>query len=103
MVHWKEIVVVFGAHMIEFSWEISLERRIQTILEVMEISGLRMRAKSRGIVAMKLDIPLEEDQKFSMKFQDYKHVEEPAQENNHYSKYQLAFGFELYLAIDSIP
>lgn len=38
-----------------------------------------------------------------MKFQDYKHAEEPAQENNHYSKYQMVLGFELYLAVDSIP
>ena len=38
-----------------------------------------------------------------MKFQDYKHVEEPAQENNNYSNYQMVLGFELYLAVDSIP
>ena len=53
MVHWKEIMVVIGAHMIEFSWEISLEIRIQTILDAMEISSLRMRAKVRATVAMK--------------------------------------------------
>ena len=52
MVHWKEIVVVFGAHMIEFAWEISLEIRIQTILEAMEISDSRMRAKERAIMTM---------------------------------------------------
>ena len=51
--HWKEIVVVVGAHMIEFAWDISLERRIQTILEGMEIFGSRMMAKARAIVAMK--------------------------------------------------
>ena len=48
MVHWKEFVVVVGAHMIEFAWEIALERRIQTILEAMEISDSRMRAKARA-------------------------------------------------------
>ena len=61
MVHWKEIVVVFGAHMIEFAWEISLERKIQMILEAMEISGLRITAKERTTAAMKQDIQLEED------------------------------------------
>ena len=38
-----------------------------------------------------------------MKFEDYKHAEEPAQENNHYSKYQMVLSFELYLVVDSIP
>jgi len=37
-------MVVVGAHMIKFSWEIALEIRIQMILEAMEISGSRMRA-----------------------------------------------------------
>ena len=103
MMHWKEIVVVFGAHMIEFSWDIFPERRIQTILEAMEVSGSRMRAKERETAAMKQDIQLDEDPKFSMKYQDYKHAEEPAQENKNYSKYQMVFGFELYLEVDSIP
>ena len=53
MVNWKEIEVVVGAHMIEFSWDIALEIRIQTILEAMEIYGSRMRAKERATVAMK--------------------------------------------------
>lgn len=53
MVHWKEIVVVFGAHMIEFAWDISLETRIQMILEAMVISGSRMRAKERTTTIMK--------------------------------------------------
>ena len=61
MVHWKEIVVVFGDNMIEFAWEISLEIRIQKILEAMEIFGLRMRAKARATASMKQDIQLEED------------------------------------------
>ena len=38
-----------------------------------------------------------------MTLKDYKHVEEPAQENKHYSKYQMVLGFELYLDTDSIP
>ena len=38
-----------------------------------------------------------------MELQEYKHVEEPAQENKHYSKYQMVLGFELYLAVDLIP
>ena len=46
---------------------------------------------------------MEVDQKFSMKLQDYKHVEEPAQENNNYSKHQMVLGFELYLVVNSIP
>ena len=61
MVIWKYIVLVVGAHMIEFAWEISLEIRIQTILEAMEISGSRMRAKERGTASMKKYIQLEED------------------------------------------
>ena len=61
MVYWKAIVVVVGAHMIEFAWEIALEISIQTILEAMEISGLRMRAKERATATMKQDIRLEED------------------------------------------
>ena len=54
-------MVVVGAHMIEFAWEIALEIRIQTILEAMDISGSRMRAKERATLSMKLDIQLEED------------------------------------------
>ena len=38
-----------------------------------------------------------------MKFQGSKHAEEPAQENNNYSKYKMVLGFELYLMFDSIP
>ena len=38
-----------------------------------------------------------------MELQDYKHVEEPAPGNKHYSKYQMIMGFELYLVVDSIP
>jgi len=53
VVHWKEIVVVFCAHMIEFAWEIVVEIRIQMILEAMVISGSRMRVKERATVAMK--------------------------------------------------
>jgi len=53
MVHWKEIVVVVGAHMTEFSLEISLEIRTQAILEAMVISGSRMRAKERATTTMK--------------------------------------------------
>ena len=96
-------MLVIGAHMTEFLWDISLEIRIQTILEAMEIYRSRMRAKERATTAMKLDIQLEEDQKFAMKLQNYKHAEESTQENNRYSKYQMVLGFELYLAADSIP
>ena len=46
-------MVVVGAHMIEIAWEISPERRIQMILEAMEISGSRMRAKARATTATK--------------------------------------------------
>ena len=38
-----------------------------------------------------------------MKLQDYKHVEKPAQENKHYSKYQIIMDFELYLVVDLTP
>ena len=53
MVYWKGIVVFVGAHMIGFAWDISLEIRIQAILEDMEISGSWMRAKERAIASMK--------------------------------------------------
>ena len=53
MVYWKEIVVVVGAHMIEFAWDISLERKIQTILEAMGISHSKKWAKERATVSMK--------------------------------------------------
>jgi len=66
MVYWKEIVIVVGAHMIEFSWRISLEKKIQTILEAMERFGSRMRAKERTIVAIRLGIESKEEYKFSM-------------------------------------
>ena len=61
MVCWKEIVIFVGAHMIEFAWDISLEKKIQTILEAMEIFGSRMRSQERAIVAMKQGVQLEED------------------------------------------
>ena len=61
MVHWKEIVAIVGAQVIEFSWEIYLERRIQMILEAKEIFWLRMRAKERATTTMKQDIRLEGD------------------------------------------
>ena len=61
MVHWKEIVVFVSAHMIEFSWDISLEVRIQMILEAMEISSSRRRAKETTTATMMYDIQLEED------------------------------------------
>jgi len=38
-----------------------------------------------------------------MKLQDYKHVEEPAQNNKNYSKYQMVMGSELYLVVNLIP
>lgn len=38
-----------------------------------------------------------------MKLEDYKHVDEVAQENEHYSKYQMIMGFGLYLVFDFIP
>ena len=38
-----------------------------------------------------------------MTLKNYKHVEETAYENKHYSKYQMVLGFELYLAVDLIP
>ena len=53
MVHWKEIVVVVDAQVVEFAWDISLEKKIQTILEAMEIFGSRMRAKERVTATMK--------------------------------------------------
>ena len=59
-------MIFVGAHMIEFAWEISLEKNIQTILEAMEIFGLRMRAKERAIAAIRWGIESKEDYKFSM-------------------------------------
>ena len=59
-------MIVVGAHMIEFAWEISLEKKIQTILEAMEIFGSRMRAKERVIAAIRWGIESKEDYKFSM-------------------------------------
>lgn len=53
MVYWKEIAIVFGAHMIEFARDMSLEKMIQMILEAMEIFGSRMRAKERAITAIR--------------------------------------------------
>ena len=38
-----------------------------------------------------------------MELQDYKHVEEPAQENSHCSNYKIVLGFDLYMEIDFIP
>ena len=53
MVNWKEIVAIVGAHMIEFAWEISIEIRIQNILEAMVISGSRIREKETATLTMK--------------------------------------------------
>ena len=49
MMHWKETMVVVDARVIEFAWDISLERKIQMILEAMDISRSRMRAKERPL------------------------------------------------------
>ena len=59
MAHWMEIVII-----VDFAWKTSLGKRFQT----MGIYDSKRRAKERAIVAMKLDIQLEEDQEFAMKF-----------------------------------
>ena len=50
------------AQVTEFAWGISLEKRLQTILDVVVIYGLRERYN----VAIRWGIELEEDYKFSM-------------------------------------
>ena len=51
--HREEIVVVVDAHAIEFGWEATLERGLETILEAMGIFYLKKRDKERVTLAMK--------------------------------------------------
>ena len=51
------------AQVMDFAWGISIEKRLQTILEVVGIYGSRERIN----VALRWGIELEEDYKYSMK------------------------------------
>ena len=82
VVHWMGIATIVGQVM-EFAWGISLERRLQTMLEVVGISGSRERA----IVGIWWGIESKEDYKSLMELWGCRCVEEHAGDNKYYSKY----------------
>ena len=82
VVHWMGIATIV-AQLMEFAWGISLERRLQTILEAIGIYGSRERA----IVGIWWAIESKENYKSAMELWGCLCVEEPDGDNKYYSKY----------------